>query len=182
MTSEAKIEKLVRLFTERYGSVLAVARRYAPAPDLAYDVVQQSFIDFVRGAEPLNWDVEAEVTPLLQKIAKNRAMLLWRERRKGNSDALNVFWQRMIDLQAGDDDDKDRRNQEIQAMYGCIEQLPTMRRDWIRLHYMEKVSMEEIAKSEQIKPSTLRQIFSRLRVKLRECIERTLANRDKIHD
>ena len=50
MMPDIDTKEIARLFQDRFGLMIAVAQRYAPSSDLIYDIVQQSFIDFVEEA------------------------------------------------------------------------------------------------------------------------------------
>lgn len=171
---EISIESVTRLFQAHYGLLLGVARRYAPAPDLVYDILQQAFVDFVDDALKGNRDFSRDVSPLLYQIVKNRALKHWAERRKGTPETLQRIAER---LSADANEEKTEHWQdEVRHLKDCMRLLPETSRRLVERHYHEGLSMEELARREQRKAGTIRQAICRIRLRLRECIEKKLAD------
>lgn len=172
MSSGADRETIARLFLSRYGLLVGVAMRYAPAPDLIDDIVQQAFVDFVEDVENNDRDLEKDATPLLYKITKHRAIKFWNRRRRGRSEVLQQIAERL----AADPRPEDlaKIEEEIRTLRHCLEKLPPQSRELIETHYHQGISMEEIARRENRKPGTIRQIFCRIRDRLRECIQKNI--------
>lgn len=175
MISKERIESLTRLFQNHYGFVMNVAERYAPVSDLADDIVQQVYLDFIAGAVEKNWDLDRDLRPLFYQIARRKALMHWRERTRHR--------RLLVDEVAGSLatglDERNKENYEMllertQALKGCLEKLSPQTRAIIEQHYFEGVSMKDIGESRQMKTAAIHQFFSRVRSKLRACIERIL--------
>lgn len=170
---EINIETVSRLFQAHYGLLLGVARRYAPAPDLVHDILQQAFVDFVDDALKGKRDFSRDVSPLLYQIVKNRALKHWAERRQSTPETLQRIAER---LSANDSEENTQRWQdEVRYIQECLQLLPEPSRRLIERHYREGLSMEEMAQREERKPGTIRQTIFRIRLRLRECIEKKLS-------
>lgn len=167
------VDTFVKIFEKHYGLVLEAARRYAPAPDLAYDIVQQTFIDFVQGAAKHHWDPECDLRPLLYEIAKNNAHAFWKKEEKQKTLAIRAFEEQLIQVKhpRKPSQDADFQRQTHQRLRECVQKLAPRSQRLIERHYFEGVSMENIAAELQGSANTIRQIFCRIRVKLRKCIE-----------
>lgn len=165
------IGTLVRLFQDRHGLVLAAARRFSPTPELAYDIVQQVFLEFVQTGMRRGWDLEREIDPLLYGITKNVAMKCWRQERRQQPDAIRRLGERF--LRAGGSGSADPRGaSEIDALFDCLKKLTFKSRRLIEQYYFEDVPMEEICRQYQSKPNAIHQAFCRIRARLRECIRK----------
>lgn len=170
---EASVDKLVGLFESKYALFVAVARRHAPAPDLVYDIVQQAFLDFLRGLQEKNWDLTEDVTPLIVRFVKDRALLSWREKRRAAPEVIEAIGQRFLTLQNArkEKDMAETMTDEIQAMKACVGELPSQSRNFIQLFYTEGWTAEQIAERQKIKPDAVRQRLCRIRAALRKCIK-----------
>jgi RNA polymerase sigma-70 factor (ECF subfamily) len=160
-------EQVARAFQDRYGLIVAVARRFAPSPDLAYDVAQQSFVDFFEYAQQGKVDWSRDVSPLLHRIAKFRALKLWEDRSRQFGDAY-----RDIAEQLAEEPEDDHESEEFRALRFCLEKLPPQSRELIERHYFHGDSLNDLAHQKERTPGALRQALYAIRLKLRECIEK----------
>ncbi len=170
MSHTGDVDEIARQFQERYGLMLAVARRYAPTPDSVYDIVQQVFIEFVRCSVQGKLDSERDVTPLLHQITKIQAIKYAAEWKRHSPQTLQTIAQEL----AGNAEtvEPEYALEELTLLRRCLEKLPPQSRELIERHYKQGVSLEEIARQSERKAVSLRSIFCRIRQKLRECIER----------
>lgn len=172
------IDQAARLFESRYDLILETAYRYAPDAGLAHDIAQQSYLSFIHGVQEKNWDLERDVAPLLRAIVKNVAMNVWKQRKKHAPEALRRVHERLLRFfeettDLGSVEDKvgiDR----LEALKSCMEKLTLRSRQFLEQHYHQGTTMEEIGLQNNVPPNTIRQMFCRLRAKLRDCIEQTL--------
>lgn len=166
------IETLTHLFQSHYGLLIGIARCYAPAPDLVHDIMQEAFIDFVNDALKGNRDFDRDISPLLCTIVKNRAIKHWAERRKNTPEVLQEIAERLS--RETEEAREEQLQDEIRHLKDCMGMLPFESRRLIEQHYRLGYSMEEIARFEQRKPDAIRQAVCRIRLRLRECIEKKL--------
>ena len=171
MNQDVDAGKLAQAFQDCYGLIVAVARRFAPSPDLAYDVAQQSFVDFAEYAAQGKVDWSKDVTPLLYRIAKFRALKLWEDRKRQSG---GVFAEIAENLAAEPEDD--RETEDFRTLRLCLEKLPPQSRELIERYYYHDDSMNDIARQKERTPGAIRQAMYTIRLKLRECIERIRKN------
>lgn len=179
MSIDRETEQLAQFFESRYALVLKVASRYAPRSKLTHDIVQQTFMLFVQGVREKKWNLEQEnINALLFGIAKNVAMKIWAKEQKNSPEALKRIGEYL--LQNVSDFDPTEWNESTErrllALKPCMEKLTSQSRSFLDQHYREGTAIEELGKQNNIQPKTLRKMFSRLRAKLRECIEQSLKN------
>lgn len=180
--SELDLESLGRILESRYALVLEAAARYAPGRNLVFDVVQQTFLVFVRGLAEGKWTLESNIDPLLYGIARNTALHMGRIERKNTPEALRMISSRLARAlnDAGElnrpEEGHEKSEARLRALKECMDKLPEQKRAFFEMHYRRGMTLEKIAKQHGIQPNTLRRMFSRLRVKLRECVERHVAD------
>lgn len=163
---------IAQTFQKHHGLILAVARRYAPTPDLVYDIVQQVFVDFAESAIKGNWDSSRDPAPFLYQITKNRATLHARLRKRESGDYMEVVGQRLMEILKQRKESVEEMNGQIEALEKCMEKLPEKSRQLIKSYYSEEISKETISLREQITLGTLRKAIFRIRIQLRNCIRR----------
>lgn len=172
--TDQSIDNLTGLFQSHYGLVLAAARRYSPFADHVDDVVQQVYVEFITGAMKGKWDVKKNIAPLLFQIAKRRAQNLFRElrnKRQSNIDELAEYLTTVDDERRNDLDGIETK---IETLHRCLAKLPSPHRSLVEQHYFEEVPIKEIADQLQKNVETLHRFFSRIRAKLRDCINSSL--------
>ncbi len=167
---EINVETITSLFQLHYGLLLGVARRYAPAPDLVHDIVQQAFVDFVDDALKGKRDFSRDISPLLYRIVKNRAIKHWAERRKNMPETLQKIAQRLS--ADANDDVPEHWQDEVRYLEECVRSLPESSRRLIEQHYRQGISMEEMARRGRRNPAAVRQAICRIRLRLKGCIEK----------
>lgn len=177
MDKPFNIEAITQLFQDHYGLMIVVALRYAPSPELAYDIVQQVFIDFIEDALKRERDYGKSIAPFLRTLTKNRAIDCWREYKKNSPEHLQRIAERFADRPV--DDETLRWSEEISGLRSCMKKLPPPARQMVEQHYFHGTTMEDIAVRTGRKAVTVRSFFSRIRQKLRECIERETKQSDK---
>lgn len=178
MLAQDQIEFLTRLFQNRYGFILGAIRLYVSNPNDIDDLVQDVYLSFLQGAEEERWDLSRDLGPILYQIAKRKGQLYWRRRQQKAAHELKTVTERLVRHfeETGESDLKEHEIDEIRsvALNECLEVLPEKSRKIVQMHYFDSVAMKEIAEQNQLKLTTIYHFFSRIRVKLRECIERKL--------
>lgn len=177
---KTKAEIINESFFSRYAVVIGTARRYAPDAELAKDIVQQAYVDFVEGARKKEWDLSTDVGPLLATITKNAALRLWKERKKDvseNRQKFAEFLRLICDEYLVDYEDKPWED-ELTAMKQCLERLPPKSREIIDMRYFLNASIDEIAQLSGASQRTVQQMIRRIREKLKLCIEYSMKQRE----
>lgn len=169
---DRQLEEATQEFQRWYGLVLSVARRYAPSPEWVQDVVQQVFIDFVTATLKGNRDPSRDLAPYLHQITRNRALKFWREERHRQPEIQQRIGERLARLQRQRNESDEEANRQLEQLRRCTGELPEKSRRLIERHYFQGSSLEEIARDESIPSGTLRKAMYRIRIQLRDCMER----------
>lgn len=166
-------------FQSHYGLVVTAAGRFAPTPDLVYDVVHQTFIDFMNTAMRGGWDPEDNPGPLLYEIAKNRAIDIWKKERMLTGENRQRIGERLMQMQRSREIDLPAADRRIDALDDCLRKLTPKAREIIEQHYFGKMPLENLARQLSTPAGTLRKTLFRIRSKLRDCISRQLNEADR---
>lgn len=172
-----KKQDIIALFQTHYEFIVGVAYRFAPKPDLIYDIAQQTFVRFVEYAEKKEWNLDEEIKPLIFTMTKSVAFDLWRRYRLENGKAMVLIGEKLKHIQAEkmrETHEEEKIAEEIEALRQCKKKLQPKHLEILEEHYNKGVSIKEIARERQLNLSTLRKFFFRLRGKLKDCIRQTL--------
>lgn len=166
-------------FQDRYALMLLVARRYASHPDDVYDIVQQSFIEFLKYASTGKLDQTRDLTPLIYQITKIQAFKWRKEREKHSSKSIQAVSDELLNYVDTRESPESFQQQieEIAVLRNCIEKLATRHKELIESHYIHGMSMARLSEKMNRKAKDIRTIFCRIRDKLRRCIEQTTASK-----
>ena len=152
--------------------VRALARKYAPAPGLADDIVQQVFTEFLAKRDA--WDFTTDIRPLFHTMTRHVAQRCWRDharRMPSEQRQLAEHIQRLAESREASVYGED----EKAALRQCLEKLPEKSRRLIEGHYQLGVSSADIASGMNLSADAVRQALCRLRGSLRKCMESTLS-------
>jgi RNA polymerase sigma-70 factor (ECF subfamily) len=163
--------RAAQLFLLHHDFVKGVALKYAPWPGLVEDIAQQVFLEFM-GKEG-RWDLEKDLRPLLATMTRHVAMRLWRDRTREKPEVVQKLADHIRQL-AEERDLPPRYEEEIGVLRACLQKLPEKSRELIDLYYYGDASTPEIAAQLDMKADTVCRALSRVRDKLRECIQRNL--------
>ncbi len=171
--SHASEARAAQLVLAHHGFVKARAVRLAPWPGLADDITQQVFLEFF--AKQQQWNLDADLRPLLATMTRNVAMRCWRERTRQVPEVVRDLAEHIRALAEAVPESADSRwEDELTALKRCVEKLPDQSRSLVDLHYHGGLSTVEIAGQLAMKADAVRQAICRVRGQLRECIERGL--------
>ena len=160
-----------QLFLSHHDFVKGMALKFAPWPGLVEDITQQVFLEFM--AKEQQWDLEKDVRPLLATMTRHVALRQWRERTRTQPEVVQKLAEHVRQLAA----ERDRApcfEDEMQALRLCLGKLPEKSRELVRLYYFEDVATPEIGAMIDAKADTVCRALSRVREKLRECVQRTV--------
>jgi RNA polymerase sigma factor (sigma-70 family) len=158
-------------FLSHHSFVKGLALRHAPLPGVADDIVQQVFVEFLSKAA--SWDLSSDIRPLLATMTRNISLRLWREKTRAMPDAVRALAEHIRAL-ADERGETPAYEDELTALRNCLAKLPDKSRSLVDLYYYGGVSTREIGQRLDMKPDTICRAMSRLREKLRECIDRVL--------
>jgi RNA polymerase sigma-70 factor (ECF subfamily) len=148
---------------------------YVPRATWVDDLAQQSFISAYQSLG--SFRVGTDFYAWLRQIAFNhlRAELeKTRRRRRIESDYLlevgAAEMERRLDRDAGEEEEA------LDALRDCVSRLPDVSRDIVRRHYALGLPLAEIAGSLGRPAGSLKVTLFKIRVRLKECIEKKRAS------
>lgn len=160
-----------QVFLSHHDFVKGVALKYAPWPGLMDDITQQVFLEFMK--KEAQWDLSTDARPLLATMTRHIAMRQWRERTRQQPDVVQKLADH-IRLLAEDREAPPRYEDEIGVLRTCLQKLPVKSRELVELYYYNEIGTPQIAEQIDMKADTVCRALSRVREKLRECIERSM--------
>lgn len=160
-----------QVFLTHHDFVKGVALKYAPWPGLVEDVSQQVFLEFMN--KESRWDLSKDSRPLLATMTRHVAMRLWRDRTREQPDKVQKLAEHIRQL-AEERDRPPRYQEEVSLLKSCLQKLPEKSRELVELYYYNDIGTPEIAEQLEMKADTVCRALSRVRDKLRECIQRGL--------
>ncbi len=163
--------RATQTFLSYHDFVKAMALKYAPWPGLTEDISQQVFLEFIAKEE--RWDLERDLRPLLATMTRFVAMRLWRERTREKPEVVQKLAEHIRQL-SEEQQIEPRFEQEIGLLNECLNKLPDTSRNLVQLYYYHEIGTPEIAEQLNMKADTVCRALSRVREKLRECIQRRL--------
>jgi RNA polymerase sigma factor (sigma-70 family) len=167
--------RAAQIFLSHHDFVKGVALKYAPWPGLMEDITQQVFLEFISKEE--RWDLERDLRPLLATMTRHVAMRQWRERTREKPEVVQKLAEHIRQL-AEEQDAAPRYETEISVLRECLQKLPEKSRELVQLYYYHDVGTPEIAGQMEMKADTVCRALSRVRDKLRECIQRQIQKGD----
>lgn len=173
--NEEKLDHIAACFRSRYGLLISIARKYVPVSDLACDVIQQTFVEILEKSRKDEIKPDADLTPLLCNMVKNKAIALWREQQRRSPEVVREIGEHFMQIARQRNSVSPEPDIRLELLRQCVDKLPL--RSWrvVQRHYSQGESFEQIAKTEKTKAGTLRQLFFRIRRQLRKCVEKHLA-------
>lgn len=164
-------KQATKIFLENRRFLKGLAAYYAPLPDIADDIIQDVFLEFVTKAERWNMDDPVKVKNLLGILTRQAAKRNWQKRRAVLSDILAKIADHVRQCAETNDQPPDFEREAL-VLKQCIAKLSEKGRTMIRLYYFEDNSVEEVAGKMRMKADTVSRNLSRLRVRLRQIIKK----------
>lgn len=164
---------LIRLHQAQVRAYLA---RYVRRRDAIDDLAQDTFLAAFRSLSSFRGTSSLRLW--LLGIARNQALMFLRRelgRRSGRAsfEALTEEWLAQdLAVQPVEDEGAAR---EVEALRGCLRELPEPSADMVRRHYFERMSASQIAKATDRSPGAVWVALMRVRDALRRCVERKMA-------
>jgi RNA polymerase sigma-70 factor, ECF subfamily len=174
---EAAFGELVVRFS---AAVRALCTLRAADPSRADDLAQQVFMTAWKRLQELDNDVP--FWPWLESITRNHLLNEWRrvQRERGLKQRYTAAWLARMDAEEFTEQEADHIALQVECLRECIQQLPNKMQDLVRMRYDENCSSDQIAARTGRSSDAVRQTLVRLRDKLRECVERRMANRGAV--
>jgi RNA polymerase sigma-70 factor (ECF subfamily) len=135
---------------------------------LSEDLLQEVWLAFSK-AQTRGDQIE-NIPAWSRGVARHLCQKHWRDKGRRplqcRSDILDL-----VDQAFDEQDDEDHQRSRREALWSCMETLPASSKALLRQKYHDNLSFEEMAVKEQKKASSLMVTVSRLRKKLKNCIE-----------
>ncbi len=162
---------LVRLFQE---SVWRIAAAMLRDRDATENLVQQVFVDAYLHLD--QYELGTDFGAWIRTVARNRLRKELRTAAREDR-RLSRFRERLAErLQAEASDRTDDSDAYIAALRGCRQLLTTRDAELLKLRYESGMSFEAIAAKQGQSPEAVQRMISRIRFRLRDCIQNKLTN------
>lgn len=161
--------ELVRLYQETVWKIAAALLRDRDATE---NLVQQVFVDAYFHLD--QYAVSTDFGAWIRTVARNR--LRKELRTAGREDRrLATYRERLAErLRAEAAGARDDSDAYVAALRGCRQSLPARDAALVRMRYEKGLSFEEIAKAQGQSAEAVQRMISRIRFRLRECIQQKL--------
>ncbi len=160
---------LVRLYQETVWRIAAALLRDRDATE---NIVQQVFVDAYFHLD--QYAIGTDFGAWVRTVARNR--LRKELRTAGREDRrLATYRERLAErLKAEATGARDDSEAYVAALRGCRQSLPPRDAALVRMRYEKGLSFEEIAKTQGQSAEAVQRMISRIRFRLRECIQQKL--------
>jgi RNA polymerase sigma-70 factor (ECF subfamily) len=187
MADDRDLKTLVSLArkgdTDAYGTLVsrfsAAVRAQcllrAADPARADDIAQQVFLTAWRRLPDLSED--GAFWPWLDSITRRHLLNEWRrvQRERGLRQRYTLQWLSKQETEDSSADSASELAGRVDSLRLCLDKLPPELRKLVKLRYDENCTSQTIGKLMGRSADSVRQTFVRVREKLRECIERRMA-------
>jgi RNA polymerase sigma-70 factor, ECF subfamily len=165
---ENAFTEFVRLYQD---SVRGFTALWAPSADEADDLAQEVFIGALNSIH--TFDQTRDLKAWVLGIARNQTRQAWRRvnrARNSNLEPLEAILERhAIAAHAERENTSDQRSEALQR---CISALPERSRTVFSRYVVDELSSKELATSLESTESAIRRLISRIRLSLRDCVQR----------
>jgi len=164
---------LIRLHQAQVRAYLA---RYVRHRDAIDDLAQETFLAAFRSLHAFRGT--SSLSLWLLGIARNQALMFLRRelgRRAGRSTFEALAAEALAEDLARAPLDDEGASREIEALRGCLRELPESSAEMVRRHYFERMSASQIARATDRTPGAVWVALMRVRDLLRRCVERKMA-------
>ncbi len=147
-----------------YGYLLSILGR----PEEAADVLQNSSLTA--------WKKRADFTPGTNFLAWFRRIAFYeaqnhRRKRQKQGETL-MFDEELVAAIADRAEEREREfTRHRQLLQFCLEKLPARQRTFVERHYLNDLSVQELAEAEKMKPNAVAQLLFRARASLIACVQ-----------
>lgn len=170
-------QRIELLFNKNRNLLLNIAQRYVPDSDLAQDVLQQTFTEFLGRYEKKGWPLTEEIVPLLVQMAKFIAHRVRKNAEKHQGKAFQRIETHLLNYYQLQEEPKlDTENSTVEQLHLCLDRLSPKNRQMIELRYFLDHSTKDIAAIYHVEENTVFKSLARIRIRLKECISSFLQN------
>ena len=167
-------EIATRFFLVHQQFVKGLALYYAPYPDIADDIIQEVYVEFVGKARQWNLSDLKKGKNLLGTMTRHISLRFWEQRRRQLPEVLGEIVG-VIQKRSSENENAFDYSREIGLLKKCIDKLSPRGQQMIRLYYFDNIPVKQIAETLSMQSETVYRNLSRLRVKLRAYLKKFLA-------
>lgn len=153
--------------TENRSKIMAVIVAMVRDFDLAEDLFQQTVLEILRGVD--QFDKTRDFLPWASGVARNVVRRHWGSLERRPCAASQELLDSLA-MMAVEEQDEDVWQLERTALHACLEKLPDRMRRLFLLRYGHNHKADELARLSSFPLGSLRTTLSRLRIKMRHCI------------
>jgi RNA polymerase sigma-70 factor (ECF subfamily) len=156
---------LIRLFESDVWRIAAALLRDWSATE---SLVQQAFVDAY--AHLHSYQLGTDFGAWVRTLTRNRLRKELRARSRAEQ-RLEVYREQLAERIRAEEPVRDDSDAYLAALRGCREQLPADEAALLQLRYERGLSFEAIAERRGTTPAAVQRAISRIRFRLRACIE-----------
>jgi RNA polymerase sigma-70 factor, ECF subfamily len=162
---------LEELVVEYEVRIRLYAARLMPGHSTADDIAQETFVTALKHLD--RYDASYDFGSWLRGITRNLALREWRRisTLKSHTETLA----RHVQMLAEEESNAEDVDSRLDALRNCIQSLPEKSGQLLQMVYELGFSHKDIAGKIQCSLDAVKQAVSRLRFKLRECVEDKLS-------
>lgn len=158
-------------FIENYGLAMKIALANVPSPDLARDVVQAAYIEFIENVKDIQ--THSDRTVLLRRVVCRCAQRTRNEQERKKPEVLSKIG-RYLCLIAQESFEEKNYDLDLENLHLCLDRMPPRNRLIIEQFYFLGRSATWIAQQFGITPRAVFKRIALIRNRLRECLERNM--------
>lgn len=170
MLNDKQQEHFTRLWTEVQPSVSGYIHAMVRDDSVAKDIVQETALALLRKFPA--FDPQREFLPWALGAAKFELMGHWRDAGRCRVQFDDVL---LGQITASWSEEAPQIGNEEAALHTCLEKLARHARDVVQMRYFDSLDSLEIARRLGSTAGAVRVALQRIRVQLRECVERQLS-------
>lgn len=163
-------EFVEEIYRSRYAAIVAIARCYAPTPELVQDIVQQAYLELLEKARDGSLASVGDPVAYLYEITRNKARRSWQRYKRESSEVMQRIAGELMSRRV-EEPGSSLKNDAMTLLNECIGQLPEKSRNLIREFYWDGNSTKKISLDEGVSQSAICQALYRIRLQLKKCIE-----------
>ena len=169
-TKEYKYSLFLKLFMGHQSRLLGFILKLMPNYSVAEDILQdttvtlwEKFSSFEEGTDFMAWAKQVARYKVMNFIKKNK------------NRSIVQFSNHVLEELSKDEPPLNSQNRYHDALENCVGKLEGNSRKVIRLRYMNKMKVQDIALQFDVNSNTLSKHISRIHYHLKRCIEQTLS-------
>lgn len=165
-------EAIEKLISRHEVEVRIYAARLAPTPDLGDDVAQNAFLEALENLD--RFEAGRDFGLWVRGIVRNLARREWRRMARSKNAAAELAQHIQLLAEGAEGEMYEER---LTALQKCMEQVPEKSNQLLRMFYEIGLKYSDIAVQAHASLDAVKKAMSRLRDRLRECVEKQMAGR-----